>query len=100
MRDVLTPEQVADYLQISSETVYRLIRRHQLAASRIGRHYRIPRADLDAFLLASSTRPAVQEAMFACLETIAQSNPDLDGDELLAELEREDEERPRRPASA
>ena len=59
LTEVLTPEQVADYLQLDRETVYRLIRARRLAATRIGRAYRIPRQDLDAFMLAHSTRPEV-----------------------------------------
>jgi excisionase family DNA binding protein len=99
VREVLTPRQVADYLQLSTEAVYRLIRRRQLAASRIGRSYRIPRADLDAFLIANSTRPEVQQAIFARLEEVARRHPDADGDALLAELERADAETAR-PVSA
>jgi excisionase family DNA binding protein len=99
MREVLTPQQVADYLQLSTEAVYRLIRRKQLAASRIGRSYRIPRADLDSFLLANSTRRDVQEAIFARLEEVARRHPDADGDALLEELERADSETAR-PVSA
>ena len=61
LRDVMTPEQVADYLQLDKETVYRLIRDRKLAATRIGRAYRIPREDLDTFLMANSTRPEVRK---------------------------------------
>ena len=93
IRDVMTPEQVADHLQLDKETIYRLIRRKQLAATRIGRAYRIPREDLETFLVSHSTRPAVQEALFARLDEIADRNPGLDGDALLEQLEREDDER-------
>lgn len=100
MRDVLTPQQVADYLQLSTAAVYRLIRRKQLAASRIGRSYRIPREDLDAFLIANSTRPEVQEALIARVNAIAERNPGVNSDELLEELEREDEERKRQRSTS
>ena len=40
IREVMTPEQVADYLQLATETVYRLIRQRKLAATRVGRAYR------------------------------------------------------------
>ena len=98
MREIMTPEQVAEYLQVDKETVYRLIRRRQLAATKIGRTYRIPRQDLDSFLTANSTRPEVQEALFARLDEISARNPDIDGDALLEELEREDDERKHRRA--
>ena len=100
LRDVMTPEQVAEYLQLDKETIYRLIRTKQLAATRIGRAYRIPREDLDAFLLANSTRPEVREALFRRVNAIAERNPGVDSDELLEELEREDEERKQRQQRA
>ena len=64
MREVLTPEEVADYLQLTKDTIYRLIREHRLAATRIGRSYRIPKEDLDTFILANSTRPIVRQRLF------------------------------------
>ncbi|MDR7518498.1 MAG: helix-turn-helix domain-containing protein [Armatimonadota bacterium] len=47
---VMTPEQVAHYLQINRLTVYRYIREGRIPASRIGKLYRIMRADVDRFL--------------------------------------------------
>jgi excisionase family DNA binding protein len=100
LRDIMTPEQVASFLQLDKETVYRLIRTRRLAATKIGGRYRIPKEDLDAFLLANSTRPEVREALFDRLLAIAQRNSGLDGDALLEELERDDEARKRRRAGA
>lgn len=37
-----TPEQVADILQVSKNTVYNLINRGELIAKRVGKMYRIP----------------------------------------------------------
>lgn len=56
IRDVLTPEQVADYLQIDRETVYRYIREGKLVASKLGRKYRIPRSSLNLLLWENRTR--------------------------------------------
>ena len=98
--EVLTPAQVADYLQLDKETVYRLIRDRKLAATRVGRVYRIPREELDAFMLAHSTRPVVRRALFDRVLAYAErENPGVDSDEVLAELEREDDERKHRTAS-
>jgi excisionase family DNA binding protein len=97
--DMLTPAQVAECLRVGRATVYRLIRDQKLTALRAGRAYRIPRQDLDAFLLAHSAHPALREALFTRLEEVAARHPGVDGDELLAELERADEERVHRPAS-
>lgn len=97
--DVLTPEQVAGYLQLDKETIYRLIRDRKLAATRIGRAYRVPREDLDAFMLANSTRPDVRQALWDRVLAYAEQHSDLDSDALLEELERADDERKRRAAS-
>ena len=43
IREVMTPEQAADYLQVNRETVYRYIREGKLVASRLGRAYRLPK---------------------------------------------------------
>ena len=59
-RDIMTPEQAADYLQVNRETVYRYIREGKLVASRIGRTYRISRPDIDRLLWSTRTRPDVQ----------------------------------------
>ena len=98
LQDVMTPKQVAEFLRLDTETVYRLIRRKQLAAIRIGRTYRIPREDRDELLIANSSRPDVQEALSDRVLSVAERNPSVDGDELLEELEREDDERKRRRA--
>lgn len=37
-----TPEQVADILQVSKNTVYSLINRGEIIAKRVGKMYRIP----------------------------------------------------------
>jgi excisionase family DNA binding protein len=93
MREIMTPEQVAEYLQLNTDTVYRLIRQNQLAASQIGRTYRIPKEDLENFLLAHSSRPQVRRAIFDRAMSIAESNPRLDSDTVLEELEQLDVER-------
>jgi excisionase family DNA binding protein len=49
-RDVLTIAQAADYLQFHREKVYRLVREGKLPAARIGKDWRIKRADIEALL--------------------------------------------------
>ena len=72
MLDVMTPEQVADLLQLNTETIYRLIRDKKLAAH--------------------STMPTLRDAMFRRVMAIAERHPGLSSDDLLEELERLDEE--------
>ena len=90
MREVLTPEEVADYLQLTKDTIYRLIREHRLAATRIGRSYRIPKEDLDTFILVNSTRPIVRQRLFERVLEIGDRNQEANGDVLLGELEEAD----------
>lgn len=46
----LTPQQVADFLQVEPQTVWRMIRRGELPAFRVGRVYRITREDFEHWL--------------------------------------------------
>lgn len=41
-----TPEQVAQMLQLSKNTIYQLIRRGEIVAKKIGKVYRIPAVSL------------------------------------------------------
>lgn len=94
LRDVMTPEQVADYLQLATETVYRLIRQRKLAATRIGRAYRVSREDVESFLAANSTREEVRRLLFRRVMEIADRVPDSpDGESMLEALEVGDENR-------
>ena len=47
---LMTVAEVADLLRVSNMTVYRLIKGGQMGAIRVGKNYRIPQADLDAYL--------------------------------------------------
>lgn len=43
---VYTPEQVANMLQLSKNTVYQLVKRGEIVAKRFGKVYRIPQNSL------------------------------------------------------
>jgi excisionase family DNA binding protein len=47
---VWTPAEAAPYLKVSINTVHELCRTGQLRAIRVGRQWRILKADLDAYL--------------------------------------------------
>ena len=49
---LLTPNEVAALLRVSSMTVYRLIKAGDLPAARIGKSFRIREVDVDAYLQA------------------------------------------------
>lgn len=55
--EVLTPEQVADYLQVEPGIVRELIRDEQLIASRIGDDYRVQRRHVDLLLWTTQNKP-------------------------------------------
>jgi excisionase family DNA binding protein len=54
--DLLTPEQVASYLQVDRGTVYRYIRDGRLAASKLGRTYRVSWESVRLLLWATRTQ--------------------------------------------
>jgi len=54
-KDVLTSQEVAEYLQLAPDTVYRYIRQGKLVACKLGRQYRIPKENVQLFLLVTST---------------------------------------------
>ncbi|MFP3898526.1 MAG: helix-turn-helix domain-containing protein [Dehalococcoidia bacterium] len=86
VREIMTPEQVADHLQLSKDTVYRYIREGKLAASRLGRSYRIPRESVDLLLLATSTSRAAQEALFDRWEAVADRNRGVPSQEVESDI--------------
>ncbi len=53
--DVMTVSEVAEYLRVNPQTVYRKAKSGELPAVRIGRAIRFRRAELDAWLKGLST---------------------------------------------
>lgn len=70
-RDILTPQEVAEYLQLTPDTVYRYIREGKLVASKLGRQYRIPKKNVELLLLATSTAGDARMRTFS-REQVAQ----------------------------
>jgi excisionase family DNA binding protein len=50
---MLTPEQVAEYLQASPEVVRRWLREGRLPGFKLGRKWRVDEKDLEAYLKAA-----------------------------------------------
>jgi excisionase family DNA binding protein len=48
--EMLTPEEVAGYLKVTVETVWRWCRTDTLPAVKIGKYWRIPRNELEEFI--------------------------------------------------
>jgi len=47
---VMTPQEISEYLRVGIRTVYNWIKRGELPAIRLGKTYRIERTDFDRFL--------------------------------------------------
>ncbi len=47
---LLTVGEVANIMRVSHMTVYRMIKSGQLAAIRVGKNYRVRRADIETYL--------------------------------------------------
>ena len=55
--EVLTPEDVAELLHIDRETVYRMARRHEIPAFKVGTKWRFRRAGLRVWMQALESHP-------------------------------------------
>ncbi|GGM36033.1 DNA-binding protein [Paraliobacillus quinghaiensis] len=49
-REIMTITQVAEYLQLSEMTTYKLVQEGKIPGFKIGRHWRVKRDDLDEFI--------------------------------------------------
>jgi excisionase family DNA binding protein len=58
---LLTAGEVAAQLRVSTMTVYRLIRRGELPAVRVGRNYRVRAEELERYLSEQIVDPAAME---------------------------------------
>ena len=74
--DVLTPEQVAAYLQVDERTVRDLIRDERLIASQIGDDYRIQKRHVDLLLWTTQNTSDVRVRDYSDDELAAFFNED------------------------
>lgn len=61
--DVMTVSEVADYLRLNPQTVYRKAKAGELPALRIGRAIRFHRAELEQWLRSSTTVTSASAAV-------------------------------------
>lgn len=85
VRDVLTPEEVAQLLGVSRKTIYRFIERGELIAARVGHQYRIPKRHIDLFLASKSTGREAIETLFERVAEVA-SRYDFDPQEIERDI--------------
>lgn len=48
--EIMTVSQVAKYLQISEMTTYKLVQNGSMPGFKIGRHWRVKKADLEVYI--------------------------------------------------
>ncbi|OGX19766.1 MAG: hypothetical protein A3K54_01520 [Omnitrophica WOR_2 bacterium RBG_13_44_8] len=68
-KEIMTPEQVAEYLQLDPATIYRYIKEGKLFASKIGRQYRVPRESVDMLLMSNAVPKGLKLRRY-CIEQI------------------------------
>jgi len=59
--------EVAEWLRVAPVTIYRLVKKGQLAAFKVGIEWRIRRVDVEAWMVANA-QPCVREALNGRLE--------------------------------
>src|SRR5712691_1433744 len=74
--DILTVDQVAAYLQLNRLTIYRYIREGRLPASKVGKSYRIRKADVEWLLDSARTRPVRRPKTAVPPEAAAAKRPE------------------------
>lgn len=62
MRDVLTIDQLADYLQIPKSTLYKLVQEGKVPGKKVGRQWRFHREAVDIWLAESPNLSGLQGA--------------------------------------
>lgn len=82
---LLTPEQVAELLQIEVEEVIAYIREKRLLASRLGERYRIPVDAVEDFVISSADPQAYERFLRSRIQRAQEQNVGRDP----AEVERD-----------
>ena len=54
--EILTPNEVAAYLKVPKKTVYKLLQSGELAGFKAGKHWRVARDDLGAWIASKSQK--------------------------------------------
>ena len=54
MTELMTVQELADYLRVTEKTIYRLIRRGRIPATKVGRSWRFDKASVDEWLSRNS----------------------------------------------
>jgi excisionase family DNA binding protein len=66
LEEMLTPQEVAAYLKVPLQTIWRWCREGTVPAVKIGRYWRVPSNDLAAFIAARRSKPIGQSSVEEC----------------------------------
>jgi excisionase family DNA binding protein len=58
--ELMTLEEVANYLRVTEKTIYRLLDKHGIPAMRVGHLWRFDKASIDIWLNQSSTETGIR----------------------------------------
>ena len=78
-KSYLSIEEVAGLLGVNYQLIYRLVRSGELRAARIGRVYRVAKADLDAYLEAAKSAAAETGESCGVCGTVYRSRTSFPG---------------------
>ena len=70
MPELMTLEEVADYLRVTKKTIYRLLERRDIPATKVGRQWRFDKAEIDVWLSQSSIKTAANILVIDDDETV------------------------------
>ncbi len=70
--DLLSAQEVADILKIARNTVYELIKRGELASSKVGKQVRVDRQEVEAYL--SRTKSVDTKKGLTVIQTVSRNN--------------------------
>ena len=57
MKEIMTPQEAAEYLKLNVRTIYRLAKQGNLPGRKVGRSWRFSKAALDKWLSVRETPP-------------------------------------------
>ena len=70
MMELMTLEEVANYLRVTKKTIYRLLERRSIPTIKVGRQWRFDKASIDAWLRQSSPKAAASILVIDDDETV------------------------------
>jgi excisionase family DNA binding protein len=58
--EIITPEEVAEYLRVTRQTIYNLIWRKEIPAYKVGTHWRLKKDEVESWLKTKTEKDTKQ----------------------------------------